>query len=110
MALSRREPPARRKPGDFKMPPIPESLVHCDDLWAFLTMEEWPGTTDHREKGTVKLCADDGVLKAIILDNDAGMFRFVTFNTTEEIVVQLDHAVTGGKGDWRPMRDFKGKR
>lgn len=70
-------------------------------LWEFLTLEKWDDGTS-RVTGTVRLFAEDGLVKCCANDRD-GVGRVCWFSgeALEDVLASLDNALATGEGEWR---------
>jgi hypothetical protein len=82
----------------------PPELEATPNLWDFISQVLWPDGSP-RVPGTVTLfISEDGRLKAVLNDKDAGLTAFTTYSSEDTIFDWLDGAVIAESTDWRQSR------
>lgn len=76
-------------------------------LWSYLTQNKWEDGSP-RQTSSVLLFADDGVLKMMLRDRDAGLCLWVAGATVTGLFDAVEGALADAKADWRQDRVQKG--
>lgn len=76
-------------------------------LWSYLTQNKWQDGSP-RQTSSLLLFADDGILKGMLRDRDAGLCLWVAGATVSGLFDALEAAVSDSKADWRQDRQLKG--
>lgn len=72
-------------------------------LWSYMTQTKWQDGSA-RATSSLLLFADDGVLKAMLRDRDAGLCLWVAGATVTGLFDALEAAVSDSRADWRQDR------
>lgn len=75
-------------------------------LWSYLTQNRWQDGSP-RLTSSLLLFADDGVLKAMLRDREAGLCLWIAGATVSGLFDALEAAVSDAKADWRQDRQSK---
>jgi hypothetical protein len=77
-------------------------------LWSYLTQTKWQDGSP-RLTSSLLVFSDDGVLKAMLRDRDAGLCLWVAGGTMSGLFDALEAAVSDSKADWRQDRQQPGQ-
>lgn len=75
-------------------------LVDCPAVAEYLTVDRYPDGSP-RERATLSLFMEDGVVKACLSDRDQGRTLWRSSYGVEEAIMALDGAIADGTADWR---------
>jgi hypothetical protein len=78
-------------------------------LWSFLTQKTWEDGSA-RLTSTLLIFEQDGILKAMLKDKDAGLCLWVAGATFEGLYDALEGALSDPRADWRQDRQEPGQQ
>lgn len=90
-------------------PPDDVLLCSCPDVVAFLSCESWPDG-ESRERGSLSVIIEDGVLKGVLNDKDGRRSAYIAADSLEQLLERLERAVGSPTTDWRAWKGQSVKR
>jgi hypothetical protein len=77
-------------------------------LWSYLTQNKWEDGTP-RQTASILIFSDDGILKGMLRDREAGLCLWVAGATMDGLFVALEGSVGDPRADWRQDRQMAGQ-
>lgn len=78
-------------------------------LWSYLTQTKWEDGSA-RTPSSVLFFAQDGILKGMLRDRDAGLCLWVASATWSGLLDALEGALSDPRADWRVDRQAEGQQ
>jgi hypothetical protein len=89
--------------------PDPRALKECPTVWAYLTQTTWSDGT-RRETSSVLMFQQDGMIKAMLRDADAGLCLWVAARSFYGAFSALEAALNDPNAEWRVDRRAEGQQ
>lgn len=77
-------------------------------LWSYLTQNKWEDGTA-RQTASLLVFSDDGVLKGMLRDREAGLCLWVAGATVSGLFEAIEGSLGDPRADWRQDRQMAGQ-